>query len=143
MSLQQLIYTSFAVKDFTETQLSFLLLNARKNNQGLGVTGILLYDAGAFLQVLEGHAAAVEALYHRIERDPRHKRVSKLLTLEIATRAFGEWSMAFVAATPIATSLPGYSDFLLHRNDPTRAGDLAAKLVMQFRDGRYRQYVDP
>lgn len=142
MALQQLIYTSSAVKEFTETQLSFLLLNARKTNQGLGVTGILLHDAGAFLQVLEGEAAAVEALYHRIARDPRHTRVSKVLTLEIATRSFGEWSMAFVATTTIATSLPGYSDFLQHRNDPTRAGDLAAKLVLQFRDGRYRQYID-
>jgi FAD-dependent sensor of blue light len=142
MGLQQLIYTSSAIKAFTETQLSFLLLNARKNNQALGVTGILLYDAGAFLQVLEGEAATVAALYHRIERDPRHTRVSKVLTVDIAARSFGEWSMAFVATKDIAKSLPGYSDFLQHRNDPTRAGDLAAKLVLQFRDGRYRQYID-
>lgn len=142
MSLQQLIYTSSAVKDFTETQLSFLLLNARKNNQMLGVTGILLYDAGAFLQVLEGDGATVQTLYERIERDPRHRRLSKVLTLEIAARAFGEWSMAFVATKTIAASLPGYSDFLQHRNDPTRAGDLAAKLVRQFRDERYRKYIE-
>lgn len=142
MGLKQLIYTSSAGQDFSETQLSFLLLNARKNNRELGVTGILLYDAGSFLQVLEGEAATVDALYGRIARDPRHTRVSRLITREISTRAFGEWSMAFVATSSIAASLPGYSDFLQHRGDPTRAADLASKLVMQFLNGDYRRYVE-
>jgi FAD-dependent sensor of blue light len=142
MSLQQLIYSSTATKEFSEAHLSFLLLNARQNNQSLGVTGILLYDAGSFLQVLEGEGATIEALYRRISRDPRHAHVSKLLTREINAREFGEWSMGFVATKAIATSLPGYSDYLQHRGDPAGAGALAARLVSQFRDGQYRQHVE-
>ncbi|MEM7363377.1 MAG: BLUF domain-containing protein, partial [Pseudomonadota bacterium] len=36
-----------------------------------GVTGMLLYHEGSFLQALEGDRAVVEALYERIEEDPR------------------------------------------------------------------------
>jgi hypothetical protein len=142
MPLQQLIYTSSAAKDFSETHLSFLLLSARKNNQAAGVTGILLYDAGSFLQVLEGEGATIEALYRRIGRDPRHVRVSRLLARDIVAREFGEWSMGFVATNAIATTLPGYSDYLQHRHDAARAGALAARLVSQFRDGQHRQHVE-
>lgn len=142
MALQQLIYNSTAGKDFSETHLAFLLLNARKNNQALGVTGLLLYDAGAFLQVLEGEGATLEGLYRRIRRDPRHVRVSTLLSREVDTREFGEWSMGFVATTDIATALPGYSDYLQHRGDTARAGALAARVIAQFRAGQYRQHVE-
>jgi hypothetical protein len=142
MPLQQLIYSSTATKDFSEAHLSFLLLNARKNNQALGVTGLLLYDAGSFLQVLEGEGASIEALFRRIGRDPRHARVSRLLSRDVVAREFGEWSMGFVATKAIATTLPGYSDYLHHRSDEARAGALAARLVSQFRDGQHRQHVE-
>ena len=60
MSLITLIYGSAAVDPFTEPELIALLEKSRANNQSLGVTGMLVYRDGNFLQVLEGEAEQVD-----------------------------------------------------------------------------------
>jgi len=142
MALEQLIYTSTAVKDFGELELSHLLLQARRNNERAGVTGMLLYHQRSFLQVIEGEAAALDALFARIGRDERHNRVSALLRQPVPSRQFADWAMGFVAERHIAQALPGFSDFLQHRGDATRASGLAASILARFRDGRHRGMVD-
>ena len=126
MALQQLIYTSAAVGEFREAALSGLLLEARAKNVREGLTGMLLFHEGSFLQVLEGEAANVERVFERIARDRRHARVTMLLRHGIEVRQFDDWAMGFVAVKHIADSLPGYSDYLRHRGDSSKAGSLAA-----------------
>jgi hypothetical protein len=142
MALQQLIYSSAAVKDLNAIELSRLLLVARRTNPSLGVTGMLLYHEGSFLQVLEGPEGNVEMLFERIGRDPRHCRVMVLLRRSIDAQQFQDWSMGFVDVKSVAAGLPGYSDFLRHRNDPAQAGSLAAKVLAQFCEGRFRNLVN-
>ena len=66
----QLIYASAAVKPFTPQELTVLLAKARKKNSSMDISGMLLYHAGSFLQVLEGpdDAVATAAQHAR----PRH-----------------------------------------------------------------------
>lgn len=141
MALEQLIYTSTAVKDLGERELSQLLLQARRNNERCGVTGMLLYHQRSFLQVLEGDGAMLDAVFARIERDERHTRVGVLLRHPVHAREFAAWSMGFVAEKHIADALPGFSDFLLHTGDVTRASRIATSILAKFREGRYRQLV--
>ena len=49
-----LVYVSAARKLFDEAELSALLTQCRANNARLGVTGVLLYADGNFMQALEG-----------------------------------------------------------------------------------------
>ncbi|MCX4198446.1 BLUF domain-containing protein [Methylobacterium organophilum] len=42
---------------------------SRRNNAALDVTGALMFNAGAFAQVLEGPRQGVEATFERIQRD--------------------------------------------------------------------------
>jgi len=139
--MEQLIYSSAALKDLNGVELSRILLSARKNNAGLGITGMLLYHEGSFLQVLEGDEANVEALFQRIGKDPRHGRVLILLRRSIQARQFQDWSMGFVDIKGIAGGLPGYTEFLRHRNDPKIAGSVAAGVLTQFCEGRFRNLV--
>jgi acylphosphatase len=141
MALQQIIYTSAAVKDLNEVMLARILLSARKRNASLGITGMLLYDDGSFLQVLEGDKSKVESLLERIAEDPRHCRVMVLLERSIDSRQFQDWSMGFVDMKGIASALPGYSDFLRHRNDAAQAGSVAANMLAQFCEGQLRNLV--
>ncbi len=60
------------------------------------MTGLLCLSGGVFLQVLEGGRDRVNALYHRIARDPRHTDVVLLSYEEICERRFGGWSMGRV-----------------------------------------------
>lgn len=91
MAIHQLIYVSDLVGD--EAQLSTILESAVRHNQADGITGMLLYSGGNFLQVLEGAAEQVQATYDRICLDPRHKNCLILLEHDVPERQFGRWSM--------------------------------------------------
>lgn len=92
----QLIYVSFAKMDFTDTMLIDLLKKSREKNLAHGITGILLYNDRAFIQLLEGEQDAVENTYDMILRDNRHTCETILLK---ETSPFGalfpEWSMGY------------------------------------------------
>ncbi|MBK8838303.1 MAG: BLUF domain-containing protein [Hyphomonadaceae bacterium] len=96
--IHRLIYVSAAREEMTPAQLDSVLAVARKNNEPIGVTGLLLFHDGSFFQVLEGPKNAVMRIFSAIERDPRHSRVIVLQTKSTDTRAFPNWSMGYVNA---------------------------------------------
>jgi hypothetical protein len=141
----QLIYVSAATVPFTERELASLLLRARFKNQRLGVSGLLIHHAGSFFQVIEGNPDTVQTLYDRIALDKRHARILPLVRGLVPQRAFGEWSMGFVAAHPQLKELAGFNDFLQRGFDLADADDGASRardLALAFRSGRFRQLVD-
>ncbi len=137
--MQEIVYVSAARKLFDTTQLKELLDVARRNNARLGVSGILLYDAGSFIQVLEGEQAVVAPLFRSIAADDRHDRVRVVREREIAARSFSEWSMGFVSIDPrlVLPRRHGLS------SNGTVVADNAAvlELLDAFRAGQWRNYV--
>jgi hypothetical protein len=128
----QYIYVSSSVKLFTSDELVELLEKSRINNEKLGLTGMLLYKDGDFMQVLEGDEEAVRWLSARIGRDPRHTNVKALLEGPITEREFPDWSMGFHNLDGIeAGEISGYSSFL---DSPLRAESFAStpSLARQF-----------
>ena len=93
MSINQLVYISQATRKMSSTELNDILNTAKSNNQGIDVTGSLFYNGGWFLQVLEGPAATLNALYKKIEKDPRHKNSRILYNEPAKFRTFTRWSM--------------------------------------------------
>lgn len=140
-AMHQVLYSSAAVAPFSDAELTQLLTVARVNNGRLGVTGMLLYHEGSFLQVLEGDEHVLETLYAKIARDKRHHRVVSLLRRPVDTRHFGQWQMGFASMNVLPKSIPGYSDYLRLRGDPIEGGNAATRLLAAFRDGRLRSYV--
>jgi hypothetical protein len=138
----QLIYRSAASAPFSERELTNLLQRARDNNAQFGLTGLLLYENGSFLQVLEGEREPLLAVYGRILKDPRHQRVTKLLEQELDKRRFGDWQMGFVSVTRLGLAIPGYSEFLRLGGEAAASGDQALRVLSQFREGRFRSKVD-
>ena len=138
----QLIYRSAARTPFSQRQLVELLTQARITNAEHDLTGMLLYDDGSFLQVLEGEKEPLFALYARILRDPRHTETTKLLERVIDERQFGDWQMGFVSVTRLGVAIPGYSEFLRLSGANAASGDQALRVLSQFRDGRFRSHVE-
>ena len=93
--LVRLLYASRAV-DTSQGAIEAILAQSRSHNTACGVTGILCYGAGVFLQAIEGGRVAISELYGHIQRDPRHKDVALLHFEEIFERRFGGWSMGQV-----------------------------------------------
>ena len=109
-------YVSSAVNEFTKPELLALLERSRDKNGRLGITGLLLYQGGNFLQVLEGDEQSVRHLYEIIFEDPRHKDIYILFEEFIPEREFPNWSMAFRDLdTEEGRGLPGFSNFLAAR----------------------------
>lgn len=109
MAYLQLIYVSDLV-DKKESELGPILESAVRHNREDGITGMLLYAGGNFLQVLEGTPAQVRATYERICLDPRHGHITVLTEEEVAERHFENWSMGYrhLGAEDIA-KFPAYA----------------------------------
>ena len=108
----QLSYLSTATEPMAAEPLSALLRQCLGYNPGNGITGLLLYGNGTFLQALEGEEDIVVPLYEKIARDPRHADVTCLGRRTIQARQYPEWSMGFrrVAAADLA-DVAGLRDF--------------------------------
>ena len=61
-----LVYVSAAVTWFSDRELRGLLAQCRLSNAQTGITGMLLYKDGNFMQTLEGDERTVRALEARI-----------------------------------------------------------------------------
>jgi len=68
---------------------------ARSRNAQLAVTGALIFTRAHFAQILEGSRAAVEELMVSIKRDARHQDVTVVEWIDIESRRFPDWSMAY------------------------------------------------
>jgi len=98
--MHHIIYLSWASAPLAEDQLQAILRSARRRNEQLNVTGIMVYGNQRFVQVLEGEEATVRALYEHIKRDARHHHIIAYADKPITHRAFADWAMAFQATTP-------------------------------------------
>ncbi|MCC3153215.1 BLUF domain-containing protein [Hymenobacter sp. BT770] len=129
-SQYHVLYRSHATAPFSEGQLQDLLATARTFNAAHRLTGLLLYDQGRFVQVLEGPEAAVRALYARIQRDPRHQHV---VTVSEGPgppgRRFGDWGMAFGREAGPAVAR-AFDTVLAHDPAPGTAPDPALLLAL-------------
>jgi hypothetical protein len=94
--LVRLMYASRASDTVSQDELVAILRKSKANNPGIGVTGVLCFSSGIFLQVLEGGRNAVSKLYNHIVADPRHHDVVLLSYEEIGERSFAGWSMGQV-----------------------------------------------
>jgi len=137
-SLFQIVYVSSAVRPFTVSELMKLLNRARPRNLACGVTGMLLYHDGNFMQLLEGDEADVRATHERIMRDPRHTGCITLVQKSVKERLFSDWSMGFKQVNAEeAKEAEGLSDFLNRKppqNDTSKIENTALRLLHSFRD---------
>ena len=102
--LVRLLYASRAV-DTSADAIDAILTQSRQSNPSCGITGILCYGGGIFLQAIEGGRMAVSDLYGHIQKDVRHKDVVLLHYQEISERRFGGWTMGQVNMSRINTSI--------------------------------------
>lgn len=102
--LVRLLYASRAVDPRPEV-IEEILGQSRHFNPTCGITGILCYGGGIFLQAIEGGRMAISELYGHIQRDARHKDVVLLHYEEISERRFGGWTMGQVNMSKINTNI--------------------------------------
>ena len=119
--LHRLIYASTAVGVLPAHQLDRILLRSRAFNPSAGITGLLLYHEGTFLQCVEGPAPGVLSLMERIRRDRRHSGITLLESGPCTSRAFPDSSMGYVAPRNLTSGQRlGFVDVLAATRDRAR-----------------------
>jgi len=93
----------------TENELKAILIENELKNRQNDITGLLLYSAGIFMQVLEGNRVSVEETYQLIRKDIWHKDVIKLSEGNCWDRFFTDWYMSFNTRYP--QSFAAYKGF--------------------------------
>jgi hypothetical protein len=122
--LRSIVYVSAAVAPLSEVELAELLAASRSNNAAAGLTGMLLYRDGQFMQALEGDDDAVQSVYSVVAADTRHDRVRTVLDEQIDDRRFPDWTMGFRLMTDDAIrDIPGFNNFFTEGSwgTPSRA----------------------
>ena len=102
--LVRLLYCSRAVNTSADA-IESILAQAREHNPVSGITGILCYGGGIFLQAIEGGRMQVSDLFGHIQKDPRHKDVALLHYEEILERRFGGWTLGQVNLSKLNHSI--------------------------------------
>lgn len=107
--LYRLVYASKNLLAVPEAEanaaVSQILAASQRNNAAAGVTGALMFNGGAFAQVLEGPRQDVERTFERIQRDERHGDVTVLECGPTEARGFADWSMAYVGRATAGEAL--------------------------------------
>lgn len=107
--LIRLVYVSAATNWPTEKELMDILEKARGNNMKRNITGMLIYNNGVYMQLIEGFSKDIHRLYDLMMHDRRHNRIIKLVEESITERYFPDWNMGFKdLSTMSPDELPGF-----------------------------------
>lgn len=98
--------------------LAGILSAARRNNPRDGITGALVCRHDVYLQLIEGPADAIDALYGRILADDRHFDVRLLLSEDMGERMFPAWAMLDDEAPSLFWSAQDVADGVLEAASP-------------------------
>src|SRR5690606_23554224 len=97
--IKYLAYVSRQSYILTDSVISDLLQKCRNNNAEKGITGMLIYFDGTFVQFLEGPDENLNQLFLKISQDKRHQDIILLLEGIAEKRGFSDWSMAYKKVT--------------------------------------------
>ena len=138
-------YVSHISEPLSSEQLLALLLQCRTNNAAQGITGMLIYGNGTFLQTLEGSEDVIDPLMGEISKDGRHEDIRLLSRRPIETRQYADWNMGFAQVTDeTLKNVEGLKDFAaedftfeyLIGHEP-----VVASLMEHFREPNFDQLI--
>lgn len=138
----QIIYASAATAPMSDEDLGALLAQSRDKNAHHDITGMLVYDNGSFLQVIEGPEDEITPLFARIQQDERHDRVRMLSTKAVTEREFGDWAMAYARPDGAAGADDGYLEYEAAHDQLGFDTSEAGHLLSLFQDGLLHQGDD-
>jgi hypothetical protein len=93
--MYQLIYISSSTKSLAREEFLELVAQSQGKNDAMGITGVLMFKDGNFMQVLEGEQELIAKLYSTIKVDPRHTLVCIIQEGPISLREYQGWSSTY------------------------------------------------
>jgi len=101
-SMSVLAYRSLAVTKPTNAEVQQLLQASQRRNKAERLTGVLVYDRGAYFQWLEGPTTGIRRVWSSILNDPRHHQVTVLRDEPIRDRVFEGWDLRIALGAQVS-----------------------------------------
>jgi hypothetical protein len=139
--MYRIIYLSSSVEYLNAKEIESLFVQSRKKNLEKDITGVLMYNVGDFLQIIEGPKTAMIDLFESIEKDTRHKGIITILNTEIKERQFPKWNMGLCTSDyEKIRKIDGYEN-----TNTQTLSNISDKTVLAFFDSfinsHYRDFV--
>ena len=93
--MHAIAYVSAASWNLLDEQVDRIVSESRRLNALNGITGVLLYCDGNFMQYLEGEEHVVRETFARVRANESHYQVNELMNQSIREREFPDWAMGF------------------------------------------------
>ncbi|MFN4100155.1 MAG: BLUF domain-containing protein [Pararhodobacter sp.] len=135
--LHRVIYVSASPSLLPGGDVAELLARSRRRNAAIDVTGLLLYHDGSFLQILEGPAEKVQALFETIRQDTRHRKIITMWSGPVKDRVFPDWSMGFAKVEDLPPPLRD-TVFSLRNVSQAATGDRTVTVLLNSFIGSFR-----
>lgn len=112
--LYSICYFSTANASLSDTDFKNLFDNIIKKNAANNITGVLVFDGGNFMQILEGSKIDVIDTYNKIAKDERHHTIIKVAESDYPDRIFAKYDYGFkiVDNKNSINDLKKYADWL-------------------------------
>jgi len=93
--LQTLCYVSSSTPNLKSEDLEQLFSRTKRNNLKSNISGILIFNSGNFLQIMEGEQKNISKLYKKISKDKKHTNLIKLIEMPLSERLFADYETGF------------------------------------------------
>ena len=91
----QLAYISESTQGTGDSDVEAIVQVARTYNAARSISGLLIYNAGHYMQFLEGPQGPTLTCFEKVRQDRRHHSVHPFFEGSANTRAFAAWTMAY------------------------------------------------
>lgn len=89
--LRSVCYISNAHALWEADKLKAFFEFVAKKNETMDITGLLLYNEGTFVQLLEGEDTTIETILTKIKKDERHNQLTVMIDQPIKHRLFKKY----------------------------------------------------
>ena len=103
--LQRMAWSSVPSASFSAARLGEIIAPARIHNQLNRVSGRLLFTGAHFLEIVEGEASDLDALWSRVSSDSRHEDVIRFGGVPCDERWFPEWMVGYADDDQVGSEL--------------------------------------
>lgn len=113
-------------------RLDQLVDDAARFNRDAGVTGVLLFDGGRFLQYMEGPEDGLRVAYARVLGATSHAGLVELQRGRVGNRRLPFWPMRWLPVDPGQLKSLAHADWVgfVQRGDTSTGGQSAMDLVV-------------
>jgi hypothetical protein len=95
--LHRIAWSSALAPSFSAARLNEIIAPARRNNERLHISGMLVFTGSHFLGMHEGEEPDLDRLWRNLEADVRHCELTRIGEELCTKRWFPKWLMGYSA----------------------------------------------